>query len=65
MPCWRDKSRNAEWNEEEHPGSRLESRSDRPLEGKATKILRLNRLNASSIALDLPPNVDGRKEERY
>lgn len=65
MPCWRDKSRNAVWHEEEHPGNSLERQSDRPLEGKVTKILRLNRLNASSIALDLPPNVDGGNEERY
>ena len=62
---WRDKSRNAEWHEKEHRWSSLERRSDRPLEGKAAKILRLNRLNASSTALDLPPSVGGGNEERY
>ena len=61
MPCWRYKGRNAEWHEGDHPGSSLERRSDRPLEGKVTKILRLN---ASSIALDLHPSVRG-NEERY
>ena len=65
MPCRRDKNRNAEWHEEGHRGNRLELRSDRPPEEKAMKILRLNRLNASSIALDLTPNVDWGKEERY
>lgn len=62
MPCWRRKGRNAEWHEEEHRRERsLERRSDRRLEGKVTKN---QRLNASSIALDLPPNVAG-NEERY
>ena len=47
-------SRNAEWGEDR--GDRVgshQSRLDRPLEGKVARILRLNRLNASSIALDL------------
>ena len=65
MPCWRNKGRNAEWHEEEHRGGSLGCRSDRPPEGKATKILHLSRLNATSIALDLPPNVDRGNEERY
>jgi len=70
MPCWRDmESRNAEWRDREHHGSRTvdfpQSRVDRPLEGKAMKILRLNQLNASSTAHGLPPNADGRKKGRY
>ena len=61
MPCWRYKGRNAEWHEEEHRWRSLENRSDRPLVGKVTKILRLN---ACSIVLDLPPSVVG-NEGRY
>ena len=62
MPCWRYKGRNAEWHEEEHRReSSLERLSDLRLEGKVTKNLRLN---ASSIALGLPLNVE-ENEERY
>lgn len=64
MPCWRNISRNAEWLEEEHRGSRTaeipQSRLHRPLEEKVMKNLRWNRLNADSI-VHLPPMAGWRK----